>query len=171
MRASLARPASCGNAGCTSSSSSSRAATVSTSVARVYNPLRLLPKRRISIASPPRATPDEDLEAQMEAFLKKQAEIEGSGSVGATATATVEQVADATDGGAKAGPGGDQGAVLGADVVSDDVSAVARVVGFERAMRFGAESRAVDAVLSFRDRRTKNSTSSFSSHRRYLPKS
>ena len=60
----------------------------------------------------------------MEAFLKKQAEIEGSGAVGATATATVEQVADDAAeraGGARAGPGGDEGAVLGADVVSDDV--------------------------------------------------
>lgn len=59
----------------------------------------------------------------MEAFLKKQAEIEGSGSVGATATATVEQVADAAEkaGGARAGSGGDEGAVLGADIVSDDV--------------------------------------------------
>ena len=60
----------------------------------------------------------------MEAFLKKQAEIEGSGAVGATATATVEQVgADAAEeNGARAGPGGNEGAVLGADVVSDDVS-------------------------------------------------
>ena len=60
----------------------------------------------------------------MEAFLKRQAEIEGSGAVGATATATVEQVADAAEraGGARAGSGGDEGAVLGADVVSDDVS-------------------------------------------------
>lgn len=57
----------------------------------------------------------------MEAFLKKQAEIEGSGSVGATAT--VELVADTAErAGARAGPGGDEGAVLGADVVSDDVS-------------------------------------------------
>ena len=63
----------------------------------------------------------------MEAFLKKQAEIEGSGSVGATATATVEQVADAAEReGARAGPGGDEGAVLGADGVSDDVSRVLR---------------------------------------------
>ena len=70
----------------------------------------------------------------MEAFLKKQAEIEGSGAVGATATATVEQVgADASEGGAKAGPGGDEGAVLGADVVSDDVSCVLSVekIGIE----------------------------------------
>ena len=60
----------------------------------------------------------------MEAFLKKQAEIEGSGVVGATATATVEQVAADAESreGARAGPGGDEGAVLGADVVSDDVS-------------------------------------------------
>ena len=74
----------------------------------------------------------------MEAFLKKQAEIEGSGSVGATAT--VEQVADAAERGtARAGPGGDEGAVLGADVVSDDVSrSVLREIGIGRGSERGS---------------------------------
>ena len=122
--------------GASSSSINSKAATApSPSTTRNFqqhrlpSPLRLLPssssqsRQQRPLLIPPRSTPDEELEAQMEEFLKKQAEIEGSGSVGATATATVEQVgADAAErGGALAGPGGDEGAVLGAAEVSDDV--------------------------------------------------
>ena len=110
----------------------------------------------------------------MEAFLRKQAEIEGSGAVGATATATVEQVADAAEkkgAGARAGPVGDEGAVLGADVVSDDVSEARSLElggnekGRERKKELREKARDQNASILSRKEKNgkKNSTPTFSS--------